>query len=326
MGVTEMIARNSRFAIGLGVSLWLLLVGCSGSGMPQQSTLPATASIGAAKNAREILYVLVNTGTTTSYVALYDAYAKHPRVIGKITDGLQNPGALWLDGQGNIYVGSDMTYTSSVTEYARATLKLVRTYNDGIDLPFGGTIDQKGTMYVSDGGIRGQIEGAIAVIPPGKRKPSKFLSSNIYVPHGIAKDPAGNLFVAQIYGLASSVVEFRAGSKTSKVLPLNDLDNGAFLEDLKLDSHNDIVVADANLNAVRFYPPPYKKQSTELTAGLFAPTALAYGSDGSLFVGNEYVNANNGNVVVFPPGASAPARTIVTGIDGGVLGVAIGPR
>ncbi len=320
-----MIAPKSRFAVALGVSFSLLLAGCSGSGMPQQSTLPAISSVSAAKDARQILYVLVNTGVSTSYVALYDAYAKHPRLIGKITDGLQNPGAIWLDGQGNIYVGNDMTYTSSVTEYARATLKLVRTYSNGIDLPFGGTIDHKGTMYVSDGGIRGQIEGAIGVIPPGKRKPSEFLTSNIYVPHGIAKDPTGNLFVAQIYGLTSSVLEFPTGSKTSKVLPLNDLDSGAFLEDLKLDSHNDIVVADANLNAVRFYPPPYKKQSMELTAGLSAPTALAYGPDGSLFVGNEYVNANNGNVVVFPPGASAPARTIVTGINGGVLGVAIGP-
>ncbi|MEO6835982.1 MAG: hypothetical protein ABI231_08760 [Candidatus Tumulicola sp.] len=54
------------------------------------------------------------------------------------------------------------------------------------------------------------------------------------------------------------------------------------------------------------------------------PTGLAYGPDGSLFVGNEYVNARSGNVVVFPPGATNPARTIVTGINGGVLGVAVG--
>jgi hypothetical protein len=180
-------------------------------------------------------------------------------------------------------------------------------------------------MYVSVAGVKGRSEGGIAVFPRRKASPSGFLTENIYVPHGVAKDASGNLFVAVIYGDQSSVVEFPAGSTQSTVLPLNDLDTGAFLEDLKLDAKADIVVADANLNAVRFYPPPYQNQSHALTAGMSAPTGLAYGPDGSLFVGNEYVNVNNGNVVVFPPGSTQPARTIVDGIHGGVLGVAIGP-
>ena len=180
-------------------------------------------------------------------------------------------------------------------------------------------------MYVSVAGIKHHVEGGIAVFPQRKKTPSTFLTRNIYVPHGLATDSNGNLFVAVIFGEQSSVVLFPAGSSQSTVLPLNDLDSGAFLEDLKLDANDDIVVADANLNAVRFYPPPYKNESTALTNGLSAPTALAYGADGSLFVGNEYVNVNNGNVVVFPPGATKPTRTIVNGLTGGVLGVAIGP-
>jgi hypothetical protein len=298
--------------------------GASGVTPPTSTTAVAPANTDV-KNAKQILYVLVNTGTYGSYVAMYDAYAKSPRVLGKISDGLQNPGAVWLDGKGNLYVGNDMTYTSSVTEYAPGKTKPTRTYTNGIDLPFGGMVDSTDTMYVSVAGMKGRIEGGIAVFPKGKSQPSGFLTDNVYVPHGLAKDANGDVFLAQIYGLASSVLEFPAGSSKSKVLPLTDLDTGAFLEDLKLDARDDIVVADANLNAVRFYPPPYKKQSMALTAGLSAPTALAYGHDGSLFVGNEYVNASNGNVVVFPPGSKQPARTIVTGITGGVLGLAIGP-
>jgi hypothetical protein len=307
-----------------------LLCGCQGGTLGTggaTSTIPVVAAPAAADRAkpRQILYVLVNSGTYSSYVAMYDAYAKNPQVIGKITDGLQNPGAIWLDAAGDIYVGNDMTYTSSVTEYAPGATKPERTFTNGIDLPFGGMVDPAGKMYVSVAGIKGRIEGGIAVFPKNKTRPSVFLTDNVYVPHGVAKDSSGNLFLAQIYGLQSSVIEFPSGSNNSVVLPLNDLNTGAFLEDLKLDAKSDIVVADANLNAVRFYPSPYKKESMALTAGLSAPTALAYGHDGSLFVGNEYVNVNNGNVVVFPPGAKVPARTIVTGITGGVLGVAVGP-
>jgi hypothetical protein len=318
-----MTTKSAFFAVVLGSAS--ALGGCAANSSPQPFPLPdATQAVPGLKHARQILYVLVNSGTYSSYVALYDAYAKNPQVIGKITKGLENPGAIWVDAQGDVFVGNDMTYTSSVTEYSQSTYKLVRTYTNGIDLPFGGTVDAKGTMYVSVAGVKGQQEGGIAVFPAHKTTPSTILTDNVYVPHGVAKDAAGNLFLAQIYGLQSSVLEFPAGSSKSIVLPLRDLDTGAFLEDLKLDDRNDIVVADAALNAVRFYPPPYKKESKALTSGLSAPTALAYGADGSLFVGNEYVG-NNGNVVVFSPGASQPSRTIATGITGGVLGVAVSP-
>jgi hypothetical protein len=318
--------RLTFFVLGTLIGL----AGCSGLGSAPQGVVPQAASSAArvapgAKQPRQTLYVLVNNGTYASYVALYDAYAKNPTMTGKITKGLANPGAIWTDAKGDVFVGNDMTYTSSVTEYAPRTYKLIRTYTDGIDLPFGGMVDSKDTMYVSVAGVKGQIEGGIAVFPPGKTSPSTILTAGVYVPHGLAKDSAGHLFLAQIYGLQSSVIEFpKVPNNKSKVLPLNDLNTGAFLEDLKLDAHNDIVVADAELNSVRFYPPPYKKESMALSSGLSAPTALAYGTDGSLFVGDEYAGAN-GNVVVFPPGATQPTVRITDGITGGVLGVAVSP-
>jgi hypothetical protein len=316
--------RSSFLALGTVI----VLAGCSGFGAVPQSVVPQTASSAqrgpAPKKPRQILYVLVNNGTYTSYVALYDAYAKSPKMIGKITKDLANPGAIWTDSKGDVFVGNDMTYTSSVTEYAPRTYKLTRTYTNSIDLPFGGMVDSKGAMYVSVAGVKGQTEGGITVFPPGKTSPSTILTDNVYVPHGLARDSAGHLFLAQIYGLQSSVLEFPKATDKSKVLPLNDLNTGAFLEDLKLDANNDIVVADANLNSVRFYPPPYRNESMALTSGLSAPTALAYGADGSLFVGNEYAGAN-GDVVVFAPGATQPSVRISDGITGGVLGVAVSP-
>lgn len=307
----------------------IILAGCSGLGTAPPSVVPQAASSAVlaapgTRHPRQTLYVLVNNGTYASYVALYDAYAKNPTMIGKITRGLANPGAIWTDAKGDVFVGNDMTYTSSVTEYAPRTYKLTHTYTSGIDLPFGGTVDSKGTMYVSVAEVKGQIEGGVAVFPPGTTSPSTILTAGVYVPHGLAKDAAGHLFLAQIYGSQSSVIEFPKVANKSTVLPLNDLNTGAFLEDLKLDAHNDIVVADAELNCVRFYPPPYKKESMTLNSGVQTPTALAYGADGTLFVGDEYAGAN-GNVVVFPPGATQPTVRITDGITGGVLGVALSP-
>jgi hypothetical protein len=325
--VYRMNAPRHRLLVSLALGVSFALGGCAGTATSPQPVLPATSNgiAPAAKRAKQILYVLVNVGNYGSYVALYDAFGKNAQPIGKITQGIHNPGAIWVDPKGNVYVGNDMTYTSSVTEYAPGGTKPTRTYTNGIDLPFGGTAATDGTLYVSVAGIKHYLEGGIAVFPRRKKTPSAFLTRNIYVPHGEALDPSGNLFVAVIFGDQSSVVEFPAGSSQSTQLPLNDLDSGAFLEDLKLDAANDIVVADANLNAVRFYPPPYKDESMALTKGLNAPTGLSFGHDGSLFVGNEYVSPDRGNVVVFPPGATKPARTIVNGITGGVLGVAIGP-
>jgi hypothetical protein len=273
---------------------------------------------------REILYVLVNVGRNGSYVALYPADAHDPQQIGKITAGIHNPGALWVDPAGNLYVGNDLTYQSSVTVYAPGAIAPSRTYTKGVDLPFGGTVDAAGNVYVSDAGVPGQFLGGVAVFPPGATKPSEYLLQNLHVPHGVSVDRKGNVFVADIYGSTqTTVVEFAGGSTTGTVLPLNDL-QGGFLEDLKLDAKDDLVVADAKGNAVRFYPPPYANESRALTAGLSAPTGLAFGPHGALFVGNEYVNSQQGDVVVFPPGATVPSRTITTGITGGVLGVAVG--
>lgn len=334
---------GSALPTGCVLGLALALASCSG-GSPRQTALPATRTFdyvappghpmrSATRGAhrRQILYVLVNPGTYTSYVALYDAYANNPKMLGKITQGLADPQAMWLDTEGNIYVGNDMASTSSVTVYSPKTLKLIRTYTDGIDLPFGGTVDEAGTLYVSvAGGANGDPQqGGIAIFPKGKTTPSGFLVDNICdytcAPHGVAKDSNGNIIVAEVdLNQISSVLEFPPGSTKSKVLPLTHLKR-SYLYGLLLDAHNDIVVADTFVSKVRFYPLPYKDQSKALSSSLLGPTGLAYGSDGSLFVGNEYVNQNNGNVVVFPPGSSKPTRTIVAGITGGVDDIAVSP-
>jgi hypothetical protein len=286
-----------------------------------------TRNVEAARASAQVLYVLVNHGRA-SYVELYPAYGKNSAPIGTITKGVSgNPSALWIDPQGNLFVANALTYHSYVAEYAPSSDVPMRVYKQGVDLPFGGTAVASGAMHVSNAGAPDSGFG-VAVYPPGTLQPARYLTKNVHVPHGVDVDASGDVFVADIYGSTeTSVVEFPGGSPNGVVLPLDKLahGSGAFLEDLKLDAQGEIAVADAGLNTVRFYPKPYGHERRALTVGLSAPTGLAYGPDGSLFVGNEYVNSQNGNVVIFAPGSNVPTRTLTNGIAGGVLGVAVGP-
>jgi hypothetical protein len=325
-------------AAALG-ALWL--GGCAANAPSQlqqigpplaQSPLQSAHARPGGSGTREILYVLVasNSSPQTGSVVLYDAYAKNPKVIRTVSNVGTNPGSIWTDDQGNVYVGisgKNLPYEPSfVSVYSPGMAhKPIRTYAKGIGLPFGGTVDSKGTTYVSDGGLDGQTQGDIAVFPSGKMKPSQVKYYNVYNPHGIAVDAKRNIFVAMVYGSNDTfVVEFPHNAYEGVILPLNDL-GGGFLQGLVLDAQHDIVVANEGNGheAVQFYPPPYKNESKELTSGIVTPTGLTYAPDGSLFVGNQFL-VNNGNVVVFSPGASTPSRTISTGINGQVFGVAIG--
>ena len=143
---------------------------------PLQSAHPQPGGSGT----REILYVLVasNSSPQTGSVVLYDAYAKNPKVIRTVSDVGTNPGSIWTDDQGNVYVGvsgKNLPYEPSfVSVYSPGMAhKPIRTYAKGIGLPFGGTVDSKGTTYVSDGGLDGQTQGDIAIFPSGKMKPSQ---------------------------------------------------------------------------------------------------------------------------------------------------------
>jgi len=277
------------------------------------------------KHPRAMLYVLVENPAGEGSVVVYDAYAKNPKVIRTVDNLGTNPSSLWTDASGDVYVGisGQNAQSSFVSVYApKMTGKPIRTYNNGIGLPFGGTVDAKGRMYVSDGGLAGKTEGGIAIFPAGKLTPSQIKTNDVYVPHGIAVDDKRDIFVAQIYGSSTFVVEFPHNAYQGTTLPLNDL-QGAFLQGLVLDANRDIVVADECNQTVRFYPPPYKDESAALTSGIITPDSLAYASDGSLFVGNQFIG-NDGSVVVFAPGGSTPTRTITTGINGQVLGVAVG--
>jgi sugar lactone lactonase YvrE len=351
-----MSARGLR-QIGAAAFTAAVLGGCTGGGTPQQTALPQTsgaasklnicvddagafaranltagsprwASVRArpSEHGRELLYVLVQIGSPpTGSVVVYDAYASNPKVIRTVNNLGIEASSIWTDDDGNVYVGvsGQNALYSYVSVYAPGmTGKPIRTYRKGIALPFGGAVDANGTMYVSDGGLVGQTQGDVAVFPAGKLKPSQIKYYNVYVPHGLAVDAKRNIFISQVYGKLTFVTEFPHDAYEGKTLPLNDL-SGGYLLGLVLDSDKDIIVADECNQAVRFYPPPYKDESKALTIGTITPDSVAYAPNGSLYVGNQFI-ANDGNVLVFPAGASTPSETITSGIDGQVFGVAVG--
>jgi hypothetical protein len=125
-------------------------------------------------------------------------------------------------------------------------------------------------------------------------------------------------------GIAWNVVEFPAGSTQGKVVRFRGLPKNRWVGADAFDSKSELV---ASVNsAIDFFPHENGRPGRQLTNGIFAADGLAYGPDGTLFAGNYEFESNEGNIIAFPPGATAPARAYAVPYGNGVVSVAVGRR
>jgi hypothetical protein len=341
--------------LGLGlIGAFVGLTACDGAAPSASALLPA--QIAASRSAtlpdvrpRELLYATTldwNTGSGSVY--FYDAYGK-ASALGSLGFSRGYPDGVWTDGEGNVYVavvnaGSDGR--GYINVYAPKLRKLLRTYAAGLDGPSGGAFDSAGNMYVSNlcGAApsescyvfartrhghshivkqSGSTTGYVAIYPPGQMQPSSYLQSPINIAVGIALDRSANVFVVNnTGGIAWDVIEFPAGSTSGKIVPFRNLPKSRWVGADTFDQTGALVIS-VN-SAIDFFPHERGKPARSLTNGIVAADGLAYGPDGTLFAGNYEFESNEGNIVAFPPGASAPARTFAVPYNNGVVSVAVG--
>lgn len=307
--------------------------------------LPSTAAAQTERAARVRQFVYATTldwNAGTGSVYYYDAYGKNTTALGSlpITSGF--PDGVWTDAHGNVYVAvvnSTSNGRGYVNVYTPGFGKLLRTYTAGLDGPSGGTFDAAGNMYVANlcgtaPSIQcfvfarkrrpgGSTSGYVAVYPAGKMQPSSYLESPINIAVNVAVDPSDNVFVVNnTGGIAWNVIEFAKGTKIGKVVPFKGLPSQRWVGADTFDPSGALVVS-VN-SAIDFFPRERGKPAKSLTDGVLAADGLSYGADGTLFAGNYEFESNEGNVVAFPPGASAPARTYAVPYGNGVVSVAVG--
>jgi len=336
--------RAAAFALGA-------LFGASACQSTPSALVPlqngTTQTSGTRVTGKHYLYATTldwNAGNGSVYY--YDAYDKNssPRGSLAITPGF--PDGVWTDVHGNVYVAVVNSSTNNgrgyINVYTPGFGKLLNTYTQGLDGPSGGTFDAAGNMYVANlcgtspsescyvfarPGQRlhatSSTTGYVAIYPAGKTQPSAYLTSPINIAVNVALDKSKNVFVVNnTGGIAWNVVEFAAGKSPGQIVPFRGLPKQRWVGADAFDPTGALVIS-VN-SAIDFFPHERGKPARSLTNGVVVADGLSYGPDGTLFAGNYEYISNEGNIVAFPPGATAPARTYAVPYGNGVVSVAVG--
>ncbi|MBV8530026.1 MAG: hypothetical protein JO104_01810 [Candidatus Eremiobacteraeota bacterium] len=162
-----------------------------------------------------------------------DVFAKDGALLGRISDGLNFPVDLFVDGKHDLFVANNGS--GVVLKFKRDTTTPVSAYTDVPDA-WASTTCASGTLYVA------HYSGSIAVFAPGHHKPTGSRNENYGLADSISCDPRGNVFATGTVGSPPGVVfEFPGGKKKAKLLPLYLLNP----VDVKPDPAGNLLILDS---------------------------------------------------------------------------------
>jgi DNA-binding beta-propeller fold protein YncE len=231
-----------------------------------------------AKHARDLFYWgdFINN---TIYV--YKKDGVNPKEVGTITDAIDEPERLFVDGSKNLWVtdlGND-----TVTEYARASTTPSLTISTDIANPTGIVVDSAGTVYVAN-----VANDTVTVYPKGETSPSLTIPI-ASSPEYLATDSSDNLYVSTGIG----VWEFPSGSTTGTELNLTIGSPGA----IEVDNSGNIILADDGpALAVDIFPAGQSTPSESIPVGNDPFSLSLSKSEKKLYVSGE--NTTNGSFLI----------------------------
>jgi hypothetical protein len=257
---------NSRLPLTIKALFPFALTGvlsaCSGSGAPGAPAIGTQPSIGTqSRNGRAIapaaqsnalMYLAV--GNT---ISIYDQAGKNQSPIGSLTNGLDGPSGIYVDGNDDLYVAN--ASSGNVVVFHKgdsAPYKTLTGIGPGNNNDV--TTDENGTVYA----VQGQSK-TIYVFANGSKSPTSTLTARGEADE-VATDSKGDLFV-QSYN--RKVEEFVAHHSHSKTLSFGTYSSGG----LAVDANNDLIVCDGGgddgfSGGVSVYAPPYTGQPTLQTS------------------------------------------------------------
>ncbi|MFO0881298.1 MAG: hypothetical protein U0840_28700 [Gemmataceae bacterium] len=224
-------------------------------------------------------------------------------VVTNFASGLTTPSGLAMDAQGNLYVAE--FNSGRVVRITQAGIS--STIATNFSFPFALTIDSQGNLYVGEAGSNtvSQVtpDGVVSTYVTGLPSPT-----------GLAFDAQGNLYVSNFGdGTVSRVTPARTISTLATGLQ--------FPQGLAVDTHGNLYVADVGNNIIRLVSP--NGTVSTFSDDFAAPTGLVFDAQGNLYVSNQGDGAVRkvflGSVAIHSSVFSRPMS--VGGADNAVAGI-----
>jgi hypothetical protein len=270
------------FALALLAGPSLLLAGCSNAGSSQ---LPATSSPLALTtpfasmddrappmraSCRGLVFVdpamvkgqiFVSAYNPSGSIPISDYNASNQQNKGsicQITSVGEGINAIGVDGANELSVpqGLDLkTGVPDVVSYAPNCGAAGKTLSDSKGQPAGIAFAPNGTRYVNNILGPSNTAGNVAVYPPSKKKPTRFLTnSQIFFANGIGVDSKGNLHVSFFtQSSTTGVMEFKGGQMPGTVL--KNIKNGA-PGAIAFDKSDNMIITDDSAVTLNVYARP----------------------------------------------------------------------
>lgn len=282
-----------------------LLPGPSVSGpiLSRQIALPRSPGYIHPHAVSQTLYV---ADPQNNQVLLYDPTVKNPKSFGKITDGVNGPTGLAVDGKGTLYV---VNANNTVTEYLAGQTSPSFTITSGLNGPYGIGVDSHRRVFVAN------LTGSLVGYKPGKTSPYETLTDVGPNPVGVAVDSSNNVWVADDSNNTIYIV--KAGTSVAQNSGLTALTGPI---GIAFESADTLFVANFGANTVGVYPAGSTSPTRTISTGLSGPTLDGFARREKFFQSNQ----NSGAVEGYKKDANMPYSTI-TGIPQ-PLGVAAFPR
>jgi hypothetical protein len=185
-----------------------------------------------------------------SAVDLFPLTGPNQKQIGSISDGVNDPWGLSIDGNNSLYVANSRKGNVTVYPYGSSTPSM--TYSKGVTEPLYALADSAGHVYVSGRDPFGpRNRGQVVEYNAG---------SNVKIAHtilsaeadGMAVDAQGNLYVAFRHtGKNCSIAEFGPGLTNKRILGMTINQP----QGLVVDSAGNIVVVESALLDIKVFPP-----------------------------------------------------------------------
>jgi len=242
-----------------------------------------------------------------------DVFDANGNLTETITDSVQNPAGLLVDGNQNLWVANS-TYISM---YPMGQMKPTRTLQDPNGSPDDVSVAKDGTVYVSN-----FFNSSVSVYAPGRNLPTRMLrDTRAQYVVGVVSDPGGDVFatINDSSGVGH-IDKFVDGKQAGfKRLP----PRFSWAADIKLDEAGNLLVLDGTQVSVTEYTKAGRRTGRSMST-FYQWNAFDISRDDKYIAGTDSLPDHDRGVLEEFPSSKHVAR-FENNYGGGLTGIAVAP-